>query len=121
VRFIKDVDLDNVYVLLDTFHMIREEDNIYQAIKNVNRYLGYVHAGENQRGIPGTGLVPWKEFFIALKEINYDGCITIESFDPNMVNIAKLCSIWRKLADSPEQLAIQGLNFLKKKYKEIFI
>jgi len=54
VHFIKDVDLDNVYVLLDTFHMIREEDNIYQATKDVGKYLGYIHACENQRGIPGT-------------------------------------------------------------------
>lgn len=119
VKFIKDVDLDNVYVLLDTFHMIREEDNIRQAIKDVGKYLGYIHACENQRGIPGTGLIPWREFFIALKEVNYNGCITIESFDPNMVNMAKLCSIWRKLADSPEQLAIQGLDFLKKKHEEM--
>jgi hypothetical protein len=39
--------------------------------------------------------------------------ITIESFDPNMERIAKLCCIWRKLADSPEQLETEGLRFLK--------
>jgi D-psicose/D-tagatose/L-ribulose 3-epimerase len=55
-----------------------------------------------------------------LKEIRYDGCITIESFDPNMENIAKLCCIWRKLADSPEQLATEGLGFLKRTYKDVW-
>jgi hypothetical protein len=40
--------------------------------------------------------------------------VTIESFDPNFKNIAKLCCIWRKLADSPEQLASEGLTFLKR-------
>jgi hypothetical protein len=30
-----------------------------------------------------------------------------------MERIAKLCCIWRKLADSPEQLATEGLRFLK--------
>jgi len=57
--------------------------------------------------------VPWAAFFQALGQIDYKGCITIESFDPNMPNIAKLCCIWRKLADSPEQLATEGLAFLK--------
>jgi hypothetical protein len=27
--------------------------------------------------------------------------------------MAKLCCIWRQLADSPEQLATEGLSFLK--------
>jgi D-psicose/D-tagatose/L-ribulose 3-epimerase len=51
--------------------------------------------------------------------VNYDGCVTIESFDPNMPNIAKLCCIWRKLADSPEQLAIEGLAFLSEQERSV--
>jgi D-psicose/D-tagatose/L-ribulose 3-epimerase len=118
VRFIEDVGLPNVKVHLDTFHMIREEENIERAVLHVGSRLGYVHACENQRGIPGTGLVPWREFFGALRRIGYDGCVTIESFDPNMESIAKLCCIWRKLADTPEQLATQGLAFLKQVWNE---
>ncbi len=120
VQFIKDIGLPNIRVHLDTFHMVREENNIPQAVRDTGKYVGYVHACENQRGIPGTGLIPWVEFFKALKDIGYDGCITIESFDPNMERIAKLCSIWRKLADSPEQLAVEGLRFLKGVYAEVY-
>lgn len=47
-------------------------------------------------------------------------CITIESFDPDMENIAKLCCIWRKMADSPEQLATEGLRFLKQVQREVY-
>ena len=119
VRFIKDVGLPNVKVHLDTFHMIREEDNIPRAVTETGSYVGYVHACENQRGVPGTGQVPWVDFFHALKEIGYDGCITVESFDPNMENIAKLCCIWRKLADSPEQLATQGLKYLQGVWRQV--
>jgi D-psicose/D-tagatose/L-ribulose 3-epimerase len=114
VRFIRDVGMPNVKVHLDTFHMIREENDIAGAVRETGAQLGYVHACENQRGIPGSGLFPWKLFFQALKEVNYEGCVTIESFDPNMENIAKLCCIWRKLADSPEQLATEGLAFLRR-------
>jgi D-psicose/D-tagatose/L-ribulose 3-epimerase len=120
VRFIDDVGLPNVRVHLDTFHMIREEDDMAQAVLDCRGLLGYVHACENQRGIPGTGLVPWRAFFQALEKVGYDGCITIESFDPDMERIAKLVAVWRKLADSPEQLASEGLAFLKRTYREAY-
>lgn len=119
VRFVREVGLPNVRVHLDTFHMIREENSITQAVLETGSLLGYVHACENQRGIPGSGLVPWVDFFRALRQVGYDGCTTIESFDPNMENIAKLCCIWRKLADSPEQLASEGLKFLQGVYRQV--
>ena len=119
LKFIHDVGVPNVKVHLDTFHMIREEDNFAGCVLQTAGQLGYVHACENQRGIPGSGLTPWVDFFQALKQIGYDGCVTIESFDPNMESIAKLCCIWRKLADSPEQLATEGLRFLKETYAQV--
>jgi len=113
VAFCKAVGLPNVRVHLDTFHMIREEDDFAGAVKTCGTLLGYVHACENQRGIPGRGQVPWMEFFRALHAANYQGCVTVESFDPNMANIARLCCIWRKLAESPDQLATEGLRYLR--------
>lgn len=120
VRFVEDVGLDNVKVHLDTFHMIREEDSVPGAVRTAGAHLGYIHACENQRGIPGTGQVPWADFFEALKQVGYDGCVTIESFDPNMENIAKLCCIWRQLADSPEQLASEGLRYLRGVHEQVW-
>ncbi len=113
IRFVDEVGEPNAFIQLDTFHMIREEDNFAEAVEVCGKRLGYVHACESQRGIPGTGLVPWKEFFAALKSVGYDGWITIESFTTDLENIAKLCCLWRKMADSPEQLASEGLAFLK--------
>ena len=46
--------------------------------------------------------------------------VTIESFDPSMEDIAKLICIWRKLADSPEQLASEGLAFLKQVQRDVY-
>ena len=120
LQFIRDVGMPNVKVHLDTFHMIREEDDIVDAIRKTGPQLGYFHACESQRGIPGTGLVPWRDVFRTFKEIGYDGCVTVESFDPNMPRIAKLCCIWRKLADSPEQLATDGLKYLREIRQEVY-
>lgn len=114
VQFCKDVGTDNMKVHLDCFHMIREEKSFSGAVKTCGKkYLGYVHVNENDRGIPGTGLVPFQEFFTALKEIGYDGPLVIESFDPSFEELSGNCAIWRKFADTGEELAVQGLKNLK--------
>jgi len=115
VRYCKEVGADNLKVHLDSFHMIREETGFKEAVEACGRYyLGYVHVCENNRGIPGTGQVPWQEFFTALKDAGYTGPLTIESFDPNFEELNRVCAIWRKFADSGEELAVEGLRNLKR-------
>jgi len=114
VNYCKDVGTGNLKVLLDSFHMIREEQNFAGAVEICGKeYLGYVHACENNRGIPGTGLVPWEEFFAALRKIGYNGPLVIESFDPSFIELNRLCAIWRKFAETGEELALEGLQNLK--------
>lgn len=114
VRYCKEVGTDNIKVHLDSFHMIREELNFTKAVQACGKqYLGYVHVCESNRGIPGTGLVPWKEFFTALKNIGFEGPLVIESFDPKFEELNRLCAIWRKFAETGEDLAVQGLKNLK--------
>lgn len=115
VQYCKDVGMPNIKVHLDCFHMIREEKSFAGAVKTCGKeYLGYVHVNENDRGIPGTGLVPFVEFFRALKEIGYDGPLTIESFDPSFEETNRNCAIWRSFAPSGEALAVEGLANLKR-------
>ena len=120
VKYCKDVGTGNMKILLDAFHMIREELSFTDAVNICGKeYLGYVHVCENNRGIPGTGLVPWREFFTALKNINYDGPLSIESFDPGFEELNRLCAIWRNFADTGEELAVQGLKNLKEIEKSL--
>ena len=115
VRYCQAVGLPNMKVHLDCFHMNIEESSFAGAIRTAGKeYLGYMHVNENNRGIPGTGTVPWKEVFSTLKEIGYTGPMVLESFDPNFEELAGNCAIWRKLADSGEQLAIEGMANLQR-------
>jgi len=118
-RFVDDVDMPNVTVHLDTFHMMNEEDNIGEAIRATGSRIGYFHACGSQRGIPGKDLVPWQETFEALRDTGYEYCITIESFHPRQ-RIAPLAGIWRDFTDSPEQLATEGLAFVKQMYARVY-
>jgi len=113
VRYCQNVGTGNLKVHLDTFHMIREELSFTEAVEACGKeYLGYIHTCENNRGIPGTGLVPWKEFFTALRKIGYRGPLVIESFDPGFEELNRLCAIWRKFAETGEELAVRGLKNL---------
>lgn len=115
VKYCRAVGTGNIKVHLDSFHMIREELSFGEAVHACGKeYLGYVHVCENNRGIPGTGQVPWREFFTALKGVGYAGPLVIESFDPGFEELNRLCAIWRKFADTGEELAVKGLANLKR-------
>ena len=80
VEIIKEVNSPACKVHLDTFHMNIEEKDMMRAIEETGDYLGYFHANENDRGIPGTGHIPWKEIARVLRKVNYQGPIVTEPF-----------------------------------------
>lgn len=118
-RFVDEVGMPNAAVHLDTFHMIREEDDMGAAIRACGDRLGYFHACGSQRGIPGRDLVPWVETLTAVRDVGYDDCITVESFHPDL-SLAPLVAVWRHFAESPETLATEGLAFLRRMHAQVW-
>lgn len=113
VKLIDDVESDMLKIHLDTFHMSIEENNLPEAIKLASNLLYNYHASDNQRGAPGSGIVNWNEIAKALKDINYKKYVVIESFTPEIKEFAQGGAIWRKTAANGDQLASNGLAFLK--------
>lgn len=113
MRLIKDVNHSSAKVLLDGFHMAIEEPNIEKAILTVGDKLIHVQVSENYRGTPGTGQTPWNDFKSGLKKIGYKGAISIESFTPEIKELAGAVCIWKNLAPSQDAFASDGLSFLK--------
>ncbi len=109
------IDLDNVGLLVDTFHMNIEEKSIPDAIRAAGARVRNVHACENDRGAPGSGHVDWDGLFAALGDTGYDGLVAIESFTPKIKEIARAVSMWRPVARSADDLARDGLTFLQRK------
>lgn len=114
IEVIDRVDHPACQILLDTFHMNIEEKSLGDAIRTAGSRLKHVHACENDRGAPGSGNVAWNEVAAALKDIQYDGPIVIESFTSKVQSIARAAAIWRNLAPTQDALAEDGLKFLKK-------
>ncbi len=112
-RFVGDVDHPNCRAMYDTFHSHIEEKSTAGAIRDVAPVLCHVHISENDRSTPGAGNVRWDETFNTLLAVDYDGWLTIEAFGTALPAIAAATKIWRQMYDSQEQLARDGLAFMK--------
>ena len=84
-----------------------------RAIRKVAPYLVHVQITENDRSTPGAGHINFNEVFDTLAEIGYTGPIAIEAFGPTPPELAAATHIFRPMFDSPEQLAVDGLAFIK--------
>jgi D-psicose/D-tagatose/L-ribulose 3-epimerase len=115
-RFVKDVDHPNCRMMYDTFHANIEEKSIAGAIRGCADVCCHVHISENDRSTPGTGNVRWAENFDTLKEVGYDGWLMIEAFGLSLPELAAATKIWRRMYQSEEQLARDGLAFMKAEY-----
>jgi D-psicose/D-tagatose/L-ribulose 3-epimerase len=109
------IDMDNVGLLLDTFHMNIEEKDVGAAIRAAGERIVLFHACENDRGAPGSGHVDWAVVADALAATGYDGDVVIESFTPEIQEIARAVSTWRPVAESGDALAGDGLRFLRER------
>ncbi|HNT66071.1 MAG TPA: sugar phosphate isomerase/epimerase family protein [bacterium] len=106
----------NVKIHLDTYHMNIEEKSFYEATRLAGKDLMHIHLCENDRGIPGTGLVDWEGMFKALGEMRYDGFAGLESFVDVTGNMNTW--VWRQLAPSGDVLLREGVAFIKTMQKK---
>jgi len=113
VKVVDRVAHPGCQAMLDTFHMNIEEQSLGDAIRAVGPRLRHFHSCENDRGTPGKGHVPWSDVASALRDINYDGPVVIETFSAQIEDIARAAAIWRPLAPSQDALAQDGLAFLR--------
>lgn len=120
-RLVHEIGATNVRVHFDTFHANIEEKDLAASLRREGGAIGHVHLSENDRGIPGTGHVDWRGVFLALKETGYNGWMTLESFAQPEPILAAAAAIWRDLAPSGDDLAVQGLNFAKSLSRELGI
>ncbi len=102
-------------ILYDTFHANIEEKNVAAGLRLVAPHLKHLHMCENDRGTPGTGHVDWDGVVQAIRDVGYDGWLTIESFGFALGDLSAAAAIWRDLEASPEAIAFDGLRFLRRR------
>ena len=107
------IDEPNAAVHLDTYHMNIEEKDFYEATRLAGNRLCHYHLCENDRGVPGTGLVDWDGIFRALGEMKYSGNAALESFVEVSDNMREATCVWRDLAPSGDVLVDEGAQLIR--------
>jgi len=75
---VKAVNHPNIQLLCDIYHMLREDEPAEEIVK-YGEFLRHCHIAEKEtRSIPGTAGDDFRPYFNALKQIKYQGCISIE-------------------------------------------
>lgn len=108
---------EDVKLHLDSYHMNIEESDFYNVTKLAGDDLIAYHLCEGNRGAPGSAHVDFDGIFKALKEINYQGNVALESFIDYSENMQTW--VWRRMADSEDQFVKDSLTFIatmRKKY-----
>lgn len=114
LRMVKDINHSAAKVMIDSFHMSIEERDVESAIKAAGDKLIHVQVSENYRGAPGSGQTPWDAYKRGLEAIGYEGVVSIESFTTQNVELAGAVCFWTPKADTQDDFAKDGLQFLKK-------
>lgn len=100
--YVRQVGSKNIGVLLDTYHMNIEEDNLGDAIRLVGENLTALHTGDNNRRCPGRGHINFDQVFKALSDIHYTGRIVSEPFVQMGGEVGRDIKVWRDL-EIPEE------------------
>lgn len=114
LKLVRDVGSKAVKLHLDTFHMNIEEKDQAAAIRKAGKLLAHFHACGSDRGTPGRDHIAWKSIVQALKDVRFNGDVVIESFTTDVKVIARAAAIWRRIEPTRNEIAVDGLKFLKK-------
>lgn len=121
LQFCEDVGEKSVKLLLDTFHMNIEEDNIADAFRKAGDLLGHVHIGEGNRDLPGKGSLPWTEIGQSLQDIGYDKGVVMEPFVKMGGQVGSDVKVWRDISRGADVKTMdkgiaKSLQFVKKEF-----
>ena len=75
---IEKYELTHTQALLDVFHMNIEEADCCAALETAKEVLGHIHIADNNRLYPGAGCFAFESLAKKLREIGYDGVVSVE-------------------------------------------
>jgi D-psicose/D-tagatose/L-ribulose 3-epimerase len=107
---------DRIGVLLDSFHMNMEDKDIRAAIAASADKLVHFHVSDNDRGVPGSGHVPWDKVKAGLGDAAYNRWIVAEMFVKAGTPAGNDLNIWRDIEPDATSAAAQALTFMKAQF-----
>ena len=101
IKFTKQLNSRNFKIILDVKAMSSESKSIPQIIRESKGDFAYFHANDVNLKGPGFGKVDFTPIADALKEVGYDGYVSVEVFD---------------FTEGPEVIATKSIEYLKRSF-----
>jgi sugar phosphate isomerase/epimerase len=76
--YLDKIQLSNVKMMIDSFHMNIEDKDMWENIRKTRDYIIHVHYSDSNRLAPGMGHFDFMKMTKILKEIEYKGYISAE-------------------------------------------
>lgn len=92
LKFVKNMNSDYFKVCLDTGHCAVFGESPADAVRLIGKdYLRVLHVHDNNgqsdlHWLPYTGVIDWDDFSCSLKEIGFEGCVSLETCVPHKIN-----------------------------------
>jgi sugar phosphate isomerase/epimerase len=99
VRFTRELASPNFKVILDVRAMSHEAKPVPEIIRESAGEFAYVHANDKNLKGPGFGDVDFRPIAAALKDVGYDGVVSVEVFN---------------FDEGPEAIATRSLEYLRR-------
>lgn len=119
LELVEEVGAHNLAIQLDSFHAHIEEPGQAEAVTNCRGRLGYLHVGENHRGMLGAGSVDFAALFRRVVESGFEGPIAYEAFSRNVVGeeAATALCVWRDLWRDSDVLGAHARRFISEQLR----
>jgi sugar phosphate isomerase/epimerase len=75
---VNHISMDNIGLLLDTFHMNIEEPSLTDSIASAGDRLFHFHIADSNRWYPGAGHIDFQEIISALSQVGYNRFVSAE-------------------------------------------
>lgn len=113
VELVRQVGIPAVGIMLDTFHMNMEENDLNEALRHALPHLMHFQANENHRGYLGTGHLDWPTICRTLYDIKYAGVITLEPFRRTDHSLSVPLAQWKPPVDDEDDDLRHSGQFLR--------
>lgn len=117
LKLVEEIHHPSVGIMADLFHMSIEERDINASIRMAAPYLKHVHIADNTREAAGLGHTDFKGLLTTLREIGYQGVLTME-FLPRLSNPYEASGMETRAA-LMDAYAKQSIEYMKQMDNEV--
>jgi sugar phosphate isomerase/epimerase len=92
-EIISETGLDNLGILLDTFHQERLDPSVSESFLSFGKKTGFIHIADTDRLVPGAGSIDFRSVLAAVAAAGYEGYLSMEvKQKPDGRTAARLCA-----------------------------